>query len=84
MRFVNKAIFSGVQHVKTEKVLSEILEMQKMVVIYRGDIKRSFYKRVFEIVARRFDEAYFIRIEEDFKISSIPSLINDRKVILNV
>eukprot|EP00347_Sterkiella_histriomuscorum_P004124 403361662 len=67
IRWLVKRVYQGVKLVTSEKELRGLIQSQNQLVVYIGDTKREEFKRDYSIVAKRFEQAYFIRIEPSNK-----------------
>jgi len=50
--------------VETEEEMQEHLEVHDIVMVYFGYTSVFEYEKIYEIIAKRFDKAFFLRVEE--------------------
>ncbi|CDW72814.1 disulfide isomerase [Stylonychia lemnae] len=83
--WINKKIFNGVKVIYNEREYNRLIKNNEILVIYLGYTNSTQFKKAFEIVARRYDNAFFTRIdtgseiEKQFSIESYPALLLQTK-----
>lgn len=62
---MHKNIEDGVKLLKSKRDLEDTLSMFDTIVLYTGALTSTKYTRVFKIVAKRFNSAYFAAIDKN-------------------
>lgn len=61
--WIFKKIESSVKAVSTEAELKQEIKYHGIVVLYFGHNNTNDYIKVYEVIARRYDKAFFLRAE---------------------
>jgi len=62
--WIFKKVYGAIVLVKTEEEMNEHLKLHNILVVFFGDPSGHEYEKIFEIIAKRYDKAFFLRVEQ--------------------
>lgn len=80
--WVYKKVHPHVLEISNMAQLWDIQDHQDVVIVYFGDTNTTEYQRIYTLVAKRYDKAFFTRSELGTEIADSYDIYNSPQVIL--